>query len=364
MINELSSDTKRIFNANRFAAHTSYVRPNEVVPCFFAKSKYFMTNTAGVLQAHANSCLHRGAKLVERRYFVKPDQPIACPLHGKLYNYQGQVVEKLNLVSLNECVPTSRYLYMTGLKNLHGLWFEENSLRRPMSGLSEEFPTVNSLEELFKQLADFGIHIEDYIYDQEQITINQVGWRTFMEIHLDDAHLIAHPMTLGSFVQHDSMWIFGNEWSLQVMQQCYTPYIKRRLGWQKYAEQVVISGNHSSKQDSNGLCFEKPYGAIYVTIYPGVMLEFYPHVMVISVIVPVSETKTAHYSLLCYDKYGTENFDLQNAFLDAHSEISDEDNHLRDLLEDGRAGQQLSMWWGYQVSESLDKFREWMKGIF
>ncbi|MBX9640303.1 MAG: aromatic ring-hydroxylating dioxygenase subunit alpha, partial [Mycobacteriaceae bacterium] len=85
-----------------------------------------------------------------------------------------------------------------------------------------------------------------------------------------------HP-GLGHFVDvHDLRWEFGDWYSVQ------TCGIKNRLArpgspvYQRWHEQVL-------RYDANQ---QPAHGAIWLTYFPNVMIEWYPHVLVVSTIVP------------------------------------------------------------------------------
>ena len=75
---------------------------------------------------------------------------------------------------------------------------------------------------------------------------------------------------------------------------------------------------------------------MFATIYPGLMIEFFPHAIVINQLVPLSNKMTACYVQIYYDALARTDYDFQNAFTEAYSETAQETAFLQDILEDGR----------------------------
>jgi choline monooxygenase len=309
----LSPKTVELFKKNKLAGHFNYVRPGEVVPHFFSRGSYFLSHDEEnhELKGTVNSCLHRGFKLVPQRTQMKPGQNIGCKFHNWSYDQKGTLLSTPGFDK-----PVSGCLQNVALTDVHySLYFE-----------TETMQSLTAIKDLFTAPHLEDIWFEEYSFDQENVTFYPCNWRSFMEVYLDAYHhKHAHPTGLGMFLTDDVGWYSSEEGVVNVVGIAKDPVIKS-FGWSKFSEELQKVG------------WDKPWGAIFMTVFPGFMVEFFPHVMVISQLVPISDKMTANYLQIYYAPEVKENFDFQNAFGDAYSETASEDGALQDLLEDGRTG--------------------------
>jgi phenylpropionate dioxygenase-like ring-hydroxylating dioxygenase large terminal subunit len=103
------------------------------------------------------------------------------------------------------------------------------------------------------------------------------NWKTFIEVYLEDYHVVPFHPGLGNFVDADNLkWEFGEWYNVQ------TVGVNRKLAqpgtpaYHKWHEAVL------RYRDGE----EPPHGAIWFTYYPNIMVEWYPHVLVISTLYP------------------------------------------------------------------------------
>lgn len=310
----LDPTTAKLFKKNRLAGHYSYVRPGEVVPHFFSRGSYYLTRDEKErkLVGVANSCLHRGYKLVTERQTLKPGQSVYCKFHAWTYDRGGEL---LTTPGFDKEVKPACLKHVPFVET-NGLFFEAGSVQY-----------VRELEEFFESKYVKDIWLDDYVFDQENVTFYQVNWRTFMEIYLDGYHVKPYHPGLGNYLKTDYMeWVFGKEFNIQINDICDPGTYIPSLEWAAFHEQVRKVG------------WDQKWGAMFGTIYPGLMLEFYPHVFVISQLVPLSNKMVANYVQIYYDSVVRNDYDFQNAFSGAYAETAQEDGVLQDILEDGRMG--------------------------
>ena len=321
----LSPVTKALFAKNKLAGLYNYVRPGEVVPHFFSRGSYYLMQDEQnrALKGVVNSCLHRGFKLVTERRRMNPGQAINCKFHNWTYAKEGQLLATPGFDrEVKSCL---RQIPLTDVGN--GIFFETDSVR-----------SISSIREMFEVPCIKDICLEEYVFDQENVTFYQCNWRTFMEVYLDSYHHEhAHPNGLGKFVTNDVKHLAGAEWDL-VEVPISSGITIPSFGWSKFKEQV------------KKVSWDKPWGAIFCTIFPGLMLEFFPHTLVVSQLVPISDKMTANYLQIYYDSVVAQDYDFQNAFSDAYSETASEDGALQDLLEDGR----MANWYNVQTLPAHD----------
>lgn len=309
----LAAVTTELFKKNRFVGHYTYVRPNEVVPHFFSRGSYYLSRRDKQLTGTVNSCLHRGYKLVTERTKLKPDQPITCKLHGWKYGHGGELLTQPGFdhdIKQN-CLGSVQFAEVKG-----GLFFEADSVR-----------SLTDLSKLLFEPVIADIDLHDYQFDQENVAFYQVNWRTIMEIYLSSYNLENQHQGMGQYLKGEPSGRGGREYSLQIHPintQTY-PAIPG-IGWSKFYEEV------------RKVSWNKDWGAIFAAIFPGMMIEYFPHTIVINQLVPLSNKMTASYVQIFYDSLAREDYDFQNAFTEAYSEAAQETAYSQDILEDGRMG--------------------------
>ena len=158
----------------------------------------------------------------------------------------------------NPCLDLGR----TPLQNWNGLLFD-------------------SKRDVARDLARLGVKrdldFSGYVLDRVQIEEYAFNWKTFIEVYLEDYHVVPFHPGLGNFVSIDDLrWEFGDWYSVQT---CGVKKSLARPGTPVYEKwhEVVLRYNEGR---------EPPHGAIWLTYYPNVMVEWYPHVLVVSSIVP------------------------------------------------------------------------------
>lgn len=308
----LSPTTIELFKNNKLSGHFNYVRPGEVVPHFFSRGSYFLFRDEEnrTLQATANSCLHRGFKLISERRKMNPGQSVGCKFHNWQYEKAGQLLSTPGFDrEMTGCLKSIPLVDVGG-----GLFFESETIR-----------SLSAINILFDSPGVKDLWIESYQFDQENVTFYHCNWKVFMEIYLDAYHhKHAHPTGLGMFITDEVEWYVSDEIVVNIVGIAPPGTPIKSLGWSKFAEEV------------QKLNWTEKWGAIFCTIFPGLMIEFFPHTMVISQLVPVSDKMTANYIQIYYDEEVRDNYDFQNAFSEAYSETSAEDSILQEMLEDGR----------------------------
>jgi phenylpropionate dioxygenase-like ring-hydroxylating dioxygenase large terminal subunit len=215
-------------------------------------AKMLVRNANGVELMH-NICRHRQAVMMQGRGTQKN---FVCPLHRWTYDTEGQLIGAPHFAR-TPC----KSLGKTPLQNWNGLLFAG---RRDVQA----------------DLAKLGVKDFDfsgYVYDRTVITQYRQNWKTFIEVYLEDYHVEPFHPGLGQFVQcADLRWEFGEQYSVQ------TVGVKDSLmkpGSPTYAKwHDAVRGFRQGK--------DPDHGAIWMVYYPNIMLEWYPHVLVISTLIP------------------------------------------------------------------------------
>ncbi|MCB1936933.1 MAG: aromatic ring-hydroxylating dioxygenase subunit alpha [Nitrosomonas sp.] len=217
-------------------------------------AKVLVRNNQGI-ELVSNICRHRQARILEGRGNTKS---IVCPLHRWTYALDGTLLGAPHF-ERNPC----KHLEKSPLQNWNGLLFNgKRNVAQDMAGLgvSKDF--------------DFS----GYLLDRIQVDHYNCNWKTFIEVYLEDYHVDPFHPGLGNFVNTaDLTWKFGDRYNVQTVGVNNTRF--KRPGTPVYAkwhEQVLAQYGDSLP----------PHGAIWLLYFPNIMLEWYPHTLVISTIKP------------------------------------------------------------------------------
>lgn len=202
----------------------------------------------------SNICRHRQALILEGKGNTRN---IVCPIHRWTYATDGKLLGAPHFKK-NPCLNLSK----TTLQQWNGLVFAgKRDIAQELSSLSiqEEF--------------DFS----GYVLDRMQIDHYPCNWKTFIEVYLEDYHVDPFHPGLGHFVDTSKLdWEFGDRYNVQTVG--VNPNFAR-TGSEVYA------GWHAQVLQQHEQRLPR-HGAIWLLYYPNIMLEWYPHTLVISTIHP------------------------------------------------------------------------------
>jgi choline monooxygenase len=202
----------------------------------------------------SNICRHRQALMLNGR---GTSSHIVCPVHRWTYGLDGRLIGAPHF-ERNPCLDLGR----TPLTSWNGLLFAgQRDVARDLHG-------VSVAPEL-----DFS----GYLFDRVELEEYACNWKTFIEVYLEDYHVEPFHPGLGNFVDvSDLKWEFGEWYSVQ------TCGVKRGLSrpgspvYRRWHEQVLRYAEGR----------QPVHGAIWLTYFPNVMVEWYPHALVVSTIIP------------------------------------------------------------------------------
>ena len=223
--------------------------------------KVLVRNAHGV-ELRSNGSRHRQAIMLEGK---GNSQNIVCPLHRWTYDMEGGLMGAPHFPD-NPCLNLGK----TPLQNWQGLLFAGK-------------------RDVAKDLAHFSMASEfdfsGYVLDHIETTEYRQNWKTFVEVYLEDYHVAPFHPGLGNFVTCDDLrWEIEGAYSSQIVG------IRNRL--QKAGSPVYQKWHDAVRKFRNG---EVPkYGAIWMLYYPNIMLEWYPHVLVVSTLIPRSPELTTN----------------------------------------------------------------------
>lgn len=265
--------------------------------------RVLIRSRAGV-ELLSNICRHRQAVMLEGK---GQTESIVCPLHRWTYDLKGRLIGAPHFIQ-DPC----RHLKQHELKEWNGLLFEGPR------HVVDELAGAPFMEHL-----DFS----RYVHHRTQSHECHYNWKSFIEVYLDDYHVVPFHPGLGRFVDCSNLtWHYGQHYSVQAvgitdLRNAVTPV------YQRWHEQVL-------RMHPRGL---PPYGAIWMTIYPNIMVEWYPKVLVISTLHP----KGPQHTINVVEFYYPEEIALfEPEFVEAHqaayNETVLEDDEIAERMDRGR----------------------------
>jgi phenylpropionate dioxygenase-like ring-hydroxylating dioxygenase large terminal subunit len=252
----------------------------------------------------SNVCRHRQAIMLEGSGKAKN---IICPIHHWTYDCGGQLVAA-------PYFPDNPLLSLekSKLDEWHGLLFRgPRSVHTDLAnmGFAEEF--------------DFS----GYKLDRVVLHECNYNWKTFIEVYLEDYHVASFHPGLGGFVTcEDLSWQFGEWHSVQ------------RVGIRSLQRpgSAVYQRWHEAVLDYHHGQLPK-HGAIWLTYYPNVMVEWYPQVLVVSSVIPRAVNKTLNVIEFYYpERIATSMPEFIRAEQDAYMETALEDDDIAERMDRGR----------------------------
>jgi choline monooxygenase len=207
----------------------------------------------------SNVCRHRQAIMLQG---AGTAQHLVCPIHRWTYDTAGQLIGAPHFPA-NPCLNLNK----RKLECWQGLLFKgPRSANADLSGM---------------QVAP-AFDFANFKLDRVELHQCNYNWKTFIEVYLEDYHVVPYHPGLGHFVTCDDLtWQFGDWYSVQKVgiTSLAKPGSKTYAQWHK----AVLDYYHGELP---------PQGAIWLTYYPNIMVEWYPHVLVVSTLIPQDVDRT------------------------------------------------------------------------
>jgi len=263
-----------------------------------------LVRSAEGVELLSNVCRHRQAIMLTGKGNA---QNIVCPIHRWTYDLKGELLGAPHFAE-KPCVNLAR----TPMTNWNGLLFDGPR------------DVAADLRALTTKDLDFSGHVLDHV----ELHACNYNWKTFIEVYLEDYHVGPFHPGLGRFVTCDNLrWEFADWASLQVVgvnNGLAKPGTKAYQRWHK----AVLDFYRGETP---------PQGAIWLTYYPNVMVEWYPHVLVVSTLIPQAPDKTLNVVEFYYPEdialFEREFVDAEQA---AYIETAAEDDEIGERMEAGR----------------------------
>jgi choline monooxygenase len=309
-----------------------------------------LVRTPQGIELISNVCRHRQAVMLRGRGSLAAGPSsggnIVCPLHRWTYS-AGQPAPAGTLLgaphfATDPCLNLKNY----PVQNWNGLVFEANGF------------DVNRVLGKLGPKAD--LDFSGYVYDRTLVHEVDYNWKTFIEVYLEDYHVGPFHPGLGNFVTcEDLRWEFGNEYSVQ------TVGVAGKLGkagsdvYRKWHDEVLrYQEGRAPKQ-----------GAVWLTLYPNVMVEWYPNVLVVSTLYPRGPRKTTNVVEFFYPEeiaaFEREFVEAQQA---AYLETCEEDDEIALRMDAGRKalmdrGDNEVGPYQSPMEDGMQHFHEWYCGV-
>ncbi len=263
----------------------------------------------------SNVCRHRQAIILKDKGSLKTQAQssgggnIVCPLHRWTYSPKGELLGAPHFAQ-DPCLNLKRY----PLREWNGLLFEDNGL------------------DVAADLADMGprsaLDFTGFALDRVELHECNYNWKTFIEVYLEDYHVGPFHPGLGQFVTCDDLnWEFKENYSVQTVGVSSSFGKPGSPAYQKWHD-VLLKYRNGELPDR---------GAIWLTYYPHIMVEWYPHVLTVSTLHPISPSKTLNMVEFYYPEeivaFEREFVEAQQA---AYMETCIEDDEIAERMDAGR----------------------------
>lgn len=226
-----------------------------------------LVRNAGGIDLISNVCRHRQAVMLKGR--GQTGRNIVCPLHRWTYKTDGELVGAPHF-DKDPCLHLQRF---DRPQEWNGLLFERNGfdIDRALAGV---------------QLRD-ALDFNGYVLDHVEQHVCDYNWKTFIEVYLEDYHVGPFHPGLGGIVTCDDLaWQFDAEFSVQTVG--INEALRRPDG--RGGSKIYERWRKALLDYRQGVPPER--GAIWLTLYPTIMVEWYPHVLVVSALYPQGPQKT------------------------------------------------------------------------
>jgi len=252
----------------------------------------------------ANVCTHKRSVILKGRGQI--GSVMTCPIHkwtwsltGKLRGARG--FEKSCEMDLEE---HPIHTWQSHIFGGNQSWQED----------------IGSLGDLAKWL-----DIQDYQWHSGSRLSYAFDWKIFMEIFLDLYHVAPYHPGLRSLTDCNTFdWIFGKHWSCQTAK--FNRDWPNELGYRELYKLYQKSGHYDSAI----------YGAVWLGIYPNIMIEYYPGSIVVSTVWPDGQGKCVNHLDFYYETWLLEKFpEFPAVFQNTFMTTADEDEEIGLRMQEG-----------------------------
>jgi len=263
-----------------------------------------LVRNADGIELLSNVCRHRQALMLTG----KGNAPaIVCPIHRWTYDLGGELIGAPKFAE-KPCASLRR----SPIQRWNGLLFDGPR------------DVAADLSALTTRAFDFSGYVLDHVETHEC----KYNWKTFIEVYLEDYHVGPFHPGLGKFVTCDDLeWEFAPWASLQTV-GLNASFAKAGTATYERWHRAVLDYYRGELPTQ---------GAIWLTYYPNVMVEWYPHVLVVSTLYPRGPDRTQNVVEFYYPEdialFEREFVEAERA---AYNETAREDDEIGERMDAGR----------------------------
>jgi len=311
-----------------------------------------LLRTARGVELISNVCRHRQAVILKDRGSLRSNSSssghIVCPLHR--WTYSGGNGSPAGALLGAPHFPQDPCLNLDNyaLQEWNGLLFEA----------APQSPDVHT------DLAGMGpradLDFSGMVLDRVEMHECNYNWKTFIEVYVEDYHVGPFHPGLGSMVTCE-----GLRWELKANYSVQTVGVANRLG--KPGSPVYERWQRALLDYRGGR--QPKHGAIWLTYYPHIMVEWYPHVLTVSTLHPIGPQKTLNMVEFYYPEeiaaFEREFVEAQQA---AYMETCVEDDEIAERMDAGRKAllmRRANEVGPYQspMEDGMQHFHEWYRDV-
>jgi choline monooxygenase len=265
------------------------------------------------VQLLSNVCRHRQAEMLSGCGHARN---IVCPVHNWAYDLDGRQVAAPHFGE-NPCLDLER----TELAEWNGLYFSGSS------NVARELAPLASWTELATN---------DYVLERIDEEEHDLNWKLFLEVYLEDYHIgVVHPgfraMVDPTDLRAAVNTVGGERFFCEQVNVRWPLPPAGTPTFQEYYKVLldVLGGRRP------------PFAAIWLCLFSGQLVEWYPFSMVVTTYLPLSPTRTRLRSEYYFDRQIAETRrDYVETGLAVLDEVTGEDHMASQTFSNGR----LALW--------------------
>jgi phenylpropionate dioxygenase-like ring-hydroxylating dioxygenase large terminal subunit len=339
----LEIERRELFAAGpKYAGHVSLV-PNDgdYMALGGQQTGNLLVRHNGQSQLVSNVCRHRQARMLTGSGQVKN---IVCPVHNWAYDLDGRQLAAPQFPE-NPCLDLER----TELSEWNGMLFAGPRC------IADDLAPLAGWTEL-----DTSNYVLERIDEEE----HDLNWKVFLEVYLEDYHISAcHPGFRAMVEPNDirgALQAVGGERFF--CEQVNVRWPIPPAGSPKFAEfQKVLMDVLAGRRP--------PFAAIWLCLFSGQLIEWYPFTVVATTYTPLAPTRTRLRSEYYFDREIAETRrDYVETGLAVLDEVTGEDQAAAELLQHGRnalyaRAENAQGPYQMPMEQGLRRFHDCLRGI-
>ncbi len=339
----LAIERRELFAAGpRYAGHAGLVQEEGAYRVLGGQQAgHVLVRHQGRTQLISNICRHRQAEMLTGTGRVKN---IVCPVHNWAYDLNGRQLAAPHFPE-NPCLDLER----TDVAGWNGFLFAG-----PRHASSELGPLDGWTE----------LDVSDYVLERVDEEEHDLNWKMFLEVYLEDYHIgVVHPGFRALVEPGDlraALQSVGGERFF--CEQVNVRWPLPPAGTPNFAEyQRILMDVLAGRRP--------PFAAIWLCLFSGQLVEWYPFSVVVTTYAPLSPTRTRLRSEYYFDRHIAETRrDYVEVGLAVLDEVTGEDHAAAVTLQNGRRalydrGDDLQGPYQMPMEQGLRRFHDCLREI-